>query len=113
MSKARLIALAALASGAAVVAGSLPAQAHDSCDAVHGLDVACVYDAHVHIRACDGETDGHQVRAHWRNASGDISAGTFDQNGSDPGCAINVLPSSAVDFRVCEEVAGCSGWKPR
>lgn len=111
MRKARLLA-ASGAVGSMVVIALLPApaQAHDTC-MFHNNDSACVYSSHERIQACDGEKDGHRVRAqYYLYFNPARQYGNWDSYG--PGCAYNFHPNIGVtQYRICEEVVGCSAWK--
>lgn len=108
MRRTRTIRLTALLGGALTIAAALPAQAHEAA-VFHGEDYARTYNWHAYIGACDREGDGHAVRAHWRNSSGDITVGLWDTTATSD-CAIQELPTPAVQYRICENDVGCSAW---
>lgn len=110
--RSKKLGLAAIAAAIVGTTVAWPALAHEAA-VFHGSDYARVYNSHASIQACDGEGDGNGVKAHWRDSSGNITAGGWDTNGNDPGCATNPLPSSAVEFRICENNVGCSAWNPK
>jgi hypothetical protein len=56
------------------------------------------------------ESDGNGVRSHWRDIAFNVTVGDWDPDGAGGYCRIEVLPSSAVEYRVCENNVGCSGW---
>ncbi|MDQ3933506.1 MAG: hypothetical protein M3340_02620 [Actinomycetota bacterium] len=105
------ISVAVVGAGMAL-AGAPSAGAHATC-VEHTYDKACVNEVHDTIRACDGEADGHAVRAHWRvymAPSWTIFAGSWDTT-TNSGCVYDPLPLDAREFRICENDVGCSGWK--
>lgn len=110
--KSSKLSLAGLVSVVLALAVAWPALAHEA-SVFHGSDYARVYNSHASIQACDMEGDGNGVRAHWRDSAGNITAGDWDTNGNDPGCASDSLPSSAVEFRICENNVGCSAWNQK
>jgi len=88
------------------------AHAHADCVEDAGGDAACVRDNHSRVDACDREPDGHYVRAHYTTqiSHPNYYHGPWDSNGSADGCS-HVWPNtSVVQYRICEEVAGCSVW---
>lgn len=103
----RILQGAALTAALAMCA-AVPALAHEET-VYHGNDFAQVLSGHLEIKGCDREPDGHAVRAQWRNSSGVITYGAWDTT-ADAVCANEALPSSAVEFRVCENDVGCSAW---
>lgn len=87
------------------------AAAHRSEPARHGADFAEVGTRHHTIKWCDREADGHRVYAQYRvEFFGTITTG-YDPNGSRPGCGRRTEGMAIYDYRVCEERAGCSGWR--
>ena len=112
MSKLRLGSLVAGLSAGAAIIGLPSASAHDVC-AWHTYDVACVQDNHQVLKTCDGEADGHAVRAQYTVLLSDrIFVGSWDTT-TNAGCVFDRLPLDANQFRVCENDVGCSGWKPK
>jgi hypothetical protein len=107
--KFRILCLLGVVSAMSAIAAT-PAPAHDHCGAVHGNDYACVTDNHTRLHTCDMESDGNGVRSHWRDFALNVTVGNWDPDGAGGYCRIEVLPSSAVEFRVCENNVGCSGW---
>jgi hypothetical protein len=77
----------------------------------HGSDYAEMGPNHDTIWACDGESDGNGVRAHTRNAVGNIDAWDWDTDGAGGGCARNNIPNEEIEYRICENNVGCSDWK--
>lgn len=95
---------------AALVVMAVPALAHEVL-IYHGNDTARVYDSHTKIFVCDNEQDGNWVRPHWRDVNLNLTIGNWDESGASGGCSTpNTLPSSAIEFRLCEEVVGCTEW---
>jgi len=106
----RKFALAALLAAALAAMFAIPALAHE-VKIWHGNDTSRVWNTHTQINACDHEPDGNGVRAHWRDSAGNISAGDWDPDGSaGPQCGTDNLPSSATQFRLCENDVGCTEW---
>jgi len=96
------------------------AEAHEVC-AFHGDDKACnhgtgypsPHQGH-YVDACDGESDGNRVRAHWNldYVTGTIIGG-WDPDGAGGLCRHDYNhPNFGALWRhrICEEVVGCSGW---
>lgn len=112
MGKARILGVVGvLGTTAVIAAGGSPAQAHYN-SVHHGDDWATINTAHDYLKACDQEADGHGVRAHWRTITGDIGVTGWDPDGANgPYCGWGVPPSSAIEFRVCENDVGCSAWE--
>lgn len=110
MCKLRILCLVSVLGALSAIGVASPAQAHDTCAATHGSDYACVTNSHSIIWACDGESDGHGVKAHSRDATFNIDAYNWDLNGADPGCSQDPMPTSEIEFRICENEVGCSGW---
>ena len=112
MRKARLLAATgAIASIGVIAVLPAPAQAHQTC-MFHNNDSACVYSySHETIQACDGEQDGHRVRAqYYVYYSIARQYGNWDSYG--PGCAYNYAPNLGItQYRICEEEVSCSAWK--
>ncbi len=108
--RTRKLALGVLLSAAVAAALAVPALAHEVM-IWHGNDTSRVWNTHSYINACDNEADGNRVRAHWRDSAGNITAGNWDPDGSaGPDCGTDTLPGGAVQFRLCEEVVGCTEW---
>ncbi len=108
--RTRKFALAAVLTAAAAAMLAVPALAHDVL-IWHGNDTSTVWNVHSQINACDNEADGNGVRAHWRDSAGNVSIGDWDPDGSGgPACGTDNLPSSAVQFRLCENNVGCTPW---
>lgn len=99
------VAVALAAVLAVLVAGQLPASAHDD-KVFHGKDFALVQFNHSQVNLCDEEKDGHWVYAI-------VSYGTAglgymeNKNGADGNCVVRDFPSTISSVKVCEESKGC------
>jgi hypothetical protein len=99
-----------------VASSAAPAQAADPC-VVHGGNVACVDEwTHKRIDGCDRVNNGLRVRPQYKTAWSYpfIHFGSWDPNGAAAGCSHDYVTASydhIVEFRVCEELTGCSPWR--
>ena len=113
MHKLRVAGIASAFAVGMALGGAPAAQAHDTC-VWHGYDKACVSEGHSVISACDGESDGHAVRAHWTIVfTGPLRVGDWDTTSDYFVCARNSMSLDTDDFRICENDVGCSGWKAK
>ncbi len=108
--KTRVLGLVSVLIVAIAVVAALPAWAHQH-RAYHNNDYAEINSTHDWIIACDREVDGHGVRAKWRDVLGNVTNGSWDSDGAGGSCVTNLIPNSAIEFRVCEADVSCSDWK--
>lgn len=76
----------------------------------HGQDIAIVIEGHSGIYSCDEENDGHFVRAHTRNVTGQIHV-HYRTYGPGQCSQISYYMQGQIEFRLCEEVVGCTDWR--
>ena len=109
MSKMRTL----VAVGSAVLASSLGVVAPAAADSGHWIYISDAGRARFDgsfLENCDIKVDGRQVRTHLKSYTGAIY---YSGWAPSQGCNREGHPSSIVEFRVCAEGIGCSGWHRR